>query len=286
MSGVWWTDDPVLVFGMHRSGTSVLAHMLADAGVFLGHDLEANHESVAFLNQNDLLLARAHAAWDRPLGIEDLIEQPLLAEACAGHLRAQMGTPAFRRAFLGARGMRPPGPGCAWGFKDPRTTVTWPLWLRVFPRARAVYVRRHGVDVAASLHRRESRLLAGQKASRFAANEKLGRFASVRCLSLERAFDLWRETHAIHLRHRARYPALPLFEVFYEDLVKHPSRTLDALLRFLRLPVEEERMRRAVDRVKPDRVFAFRDDPECVALASRADIAAELNAWQGRADPP
>ena len=38
-----------------------------------------------------------------------------------------------------------------WGWKDPRNVFTLPLWLRVFPEAKIIYIVRNGVDVAASL---------------------------------------------------------------------------------------------------------------------------------------
>ena len=41
-----------------------------------------------------------------------------------------------------------------WGWKDPRTTITFPIWLQVFPKAKILHILRNGVDVAISIYRR------------------------------------------------------------------------------------------------------------------------------------
>src|SRR5699024_9625556 len=43
---------PIIVVGMHRSGTSLLSRVLSDIGVFMGNDLSINHESSFFQKIN------------------------------------------------------------------------------------------------------------------------------------------------------------------------------------------------------------------------------------------
>jgi hypothetical protein len=45
----------------------------------------------------------------------------------------------------------------AWGWKDPRNSITLPVWLKLFPDARVIHIVRNGVDVAESLYRRQQR---------------------------------------------------------------------------------------------------------------------------------
>jgi len=60
-----------IVFGMHRSGTSFLAHALKDQGVNIGKEitgpgvgnLVGYFENVDFLHFNDLLLTEAGGNW-------------------------------------------------------------------------------------------------------------------------------------------------------------------------------------------------------------------------------
>src|SRR5213078_1316124 len=46
-----------------------------------------------------------------------------------------------------------------WGWKDPRTVFTLPLWLQLFPKAKIINIVRNGVDVASSLSVREQKML-------------------------------------------------------------------------------------------------------------------------------
>jgi LPS sulfotransferase NodH len=275
----WWRDDPVLILGMHRSGTTLLAQQLQALGVFVGHRLEQNHEAVACLDLNDRVLARAHAAWDRPSGIVELIEHEPAARAVAASMEQTLRSLQFRRSYLGTSRMMsglPPGP---WGFKDPRTTVTWPLWLRVMPRARVLSVRRHGIDVAASLWRRATKELQEPNAARFAGDDHLARFASVRCLSLERAFELWKENGAIHRRFVAAHPQMPIFEFLYEDLLARPVDVLTQVVSFLGSSCSPEQIAAVAGQVKPERGLAHRNDPQLAEFVRRVEHDPDLADW-------
>ena len=49
-------EQPVIIIGMHRSGTTMITDMLRRLGLFVGNDLEENSESMFFINHNDWLL--------------------------------------------------------------------------------------------------------------------------------------------------------------------------------------------------------------------------------------
>ena len=59
----------------------------------------------------------------------------------------------------------------AWGWKDPQTIFTLPLWLKLFPDAKLIYLTRNGVDVAASLLTREQKRLAKRTKSMSPQNQ-------------------------------------------------------------------------------------------------------------------
>jgi len=154
---------PVILVGMHRSGTSLAAATLVSLGAFLGPGVRAPEggaaaatrrsgygEAAEFFRLNELLLAVAGAAWDR---VEPFLERrgrPGFDLACTALLGLACRT-TLRRRFLApllASG------AAAWGWKDPRTSLTLPYWLRLFPAARVLHVRRDPEAAAASLHRR------------------------------------------------------------------------------------------------------------------------------------
>jgi hypothetical protein len=161
---------PLIVLGMHRSGTSFLTGSLQLAGLDLGKHSTAdkynpkgnreNADIVAF--HSDVLAARG-AAWNAPP------DAPVVFDA-AEQARARALLAAYDRT----------GP---WGFKDPRSLLMLPAWAGLCPDARFVGIFRNPVAVARSL------------VARFRMPE-------------EQALALWRQYNAalIALHDRAPFP--------------------------------------------------------------------------------
>lgn len=131
--------SPVVVIGMHRSGTSCLAGCLQDLGLNLGevntaapHNKKGNREDPRLWVVHDAVLARVGAAWDRP---------PSEQVAWTGEEKAAL------RAVLEEYDAVPR----PWGFKDPRATVLLDGWLEVLPDLRLTASIRHPLAVAGSL---------------------------------------------------------------------------------------------------------------------------------------
>jgi hypothetical protein len=90
-----------------------------------------------------------------------------------------------------------------WGWKDPRSTFTLPLWLCLFPNAKIINIKRHGVDVAQSLRVRgwKGFLATTEKYRKYKwivpfRPKKLGFIESPRCAALEGGLSLWQEQFA------------------------------------------------------------------------------------------
>lgn len=49
-------NPPVIIIGMHRSGTSLVARLLDVLGLFLGKYKDENHEARLFISINDWFL--------------------------------------------------------------------------------------------------------------------------------------------------------------------------------------------------------------------------------------
>jgi hypothetical protein len=107
-------------------------------------------------------------------------------------------------------------PGPFWGWKDPRNTLTLPLWLKLFPNARVVHVIRNGINAALSLWRRSK--ISGEGAPQ--------------CLELDYCFSLWEKYVAEGIKWKTilgdRY-----MEIYYEDLLDDTVPCLDTLLSFV-----------------------------------------------------
>lgn len=267
---LWHRDDPILIVGMHRSGTTLLARQLAMLGVFMGHRRDENCESWAFLNLNDRVFELAHAAWDRPLGVAELLASETAMGAAADLLARETSSFRFRRHYLGNLGTLTSPLGLthrAWGFKDPRSTFTWPLWTRLMPNARVVNIRRNGLDVAASLWRRARGQLDEQHVGPFALDRHHARFVSVRCADLQRAFDLWTEYVTGFDDLQKRFPHARTLDLAYEDLLEDPCKILERVCRFCELDVARRNIVRAADRVRSDRALAYKRDDELAELS-------------------
>jgi hypothetical protein len=141
---------PVAIVGMHRSGTSMVAKLLHQAGLNLGdeQDLmppaeenpEGFYEHLEFVRLNDEILNVAGAGWDCPPPDGFDWESEAL-------------DPFRERARRQAADLwvRPP-----WGWKDPRTSLTLPFWRTALGPIRTVVVVRNPLEVMTSLHRRNA----------------------------------------------------------------------------------------------------------------------------------
>jgi hypothetical protein len=196
----------IVVLGMHRSGTSVLARGLQVLGVELGHNLmpalpanpKGYWEDREINHLNERILAALARNWRSPGLIDDSVWnssalEPLVSEA------KQLLDSRFGKFEL-------------WGFKDPRTCLLLPFWQLVFRElgleARYVISLRNPLSVAGSLRARD---------------------AMVEELSLL----LWLQ----HLRAAFKYTEnQPRLVVDYDELLKAPRIQICRIAKALELP--------------------------------------------------
>jgi hypothetical protein len=147
-------SSPVVVLGMHRSGTSFLIRALNLAGLWLGDESElstvegrampgnprGNYENRECIAINNTLLARYGAAWYKPpaqvLATREDIER--IRRLCDTLQRSR--PPDFPR----------------WGWKDPRSVLTLNAWLPALTHSPFIVASfRHPSAVARSLLARD-----------------------------------------------------------------------------------------------------------------------------------
>lgn len=140
---------PVAVVGMHRSGTSMVAQMLGAAGLHLGlaeellpasaDNPDGYWEHAGFHRLNESVLAELGGGWDLP---------PLVPERWRDRPEVEQYAADAQRLIGGFKGKEP------WGWKDPRTCLTFGLWRELIPDLKAVICVRNPLEVALSLNRR------------------------------------------------------------------------------------------------------------------------------------
>lgn len=271
---------PVIVVGMHRSGTSLLTRALQDAGLFMGLGATRNEEARFTNALNAWVFREASATWDRPESIDQLLADDELRPWVLDYLGGVVGGPASIR-FLGPRRwLRDRGLDRVaepWGWKDPRNTFTLPLWLELFPGARVLHIVRHGVDVAASLRTRRARALASN-VMRYRRRRRLylasplapkrrGFGPQVRCGTLEGGFSLW-ESYVTRAREHVDRCGNRALEIDYESLLTDPEGQLRRALDFCGLDLDDARITAAAGGMDPARAHAWRGDPELREFAA------------------
>jgi hypothetical protein len=265
--------SPILVVGMHRSGTRLIARVLEKLGMFMGADQQADSESVTFLQLNEAILQQCGAFWSEPMPAHFLLAQQELtaqvAEWAGGELTAKFGR------YTGQSGERPARPipvPLPFGWKDPRNTFTLPVWRQLFPQLKIIHIVRHGVDVAASLSRRHAAALrsatgeSAPSALTVIREHALGILSSRRGWTLAEALTMW-EQYADKARLEAAELKQRALEIRFEDLLTQPARLLPIIARFCGVP-EPANHTELVERFAAGRAFAFRESRELTAFAA------------------
>lgn len=133
----------LVLTGMHRSGTSLLASVVRQAGIDMGASLmkgergnpRGHFEDLEFHDFHERFLERRGVS---PFAVPDgWSPDPSPAEA------------EEARELAGRRSGKP-----VWGFKDPRAALFLDLWEGVLAEPVYLFVYRHPVEVALSLLRR------------------------------------------------------------------------------------------------------------------------------------
>jgi len=280
---------PIIIIGMHRSGTTMVTRLLMQLGLFAGTELEDNSEAVFFLKLNDWLMHQCGAAWDHPEPMKYLLAETGAENLAANCFRVAMAS-KLTKNYLGLwKYLRIRTPGnldIPWGWKDPRNTFTLPVWLHLFPDARVVHVLRHGVDVAKSLQTRSMRGLelctapspAAQPVPDLESCLRDRITDSVRCLSLEGGFSLWEE-YSEQARSLVDSLGKCAMEVRYETVLEQPTESLRALATFCDLPTTDEAILECSKLLVPGRTFAYKSNESLVSFAKRHADSLRANGY-------
>ena len=265
-------SSPIVVIGMHRSGTRVVVDVLDKLGVFMGADRQGDGESVSFLQTNEWLFHQCGAFWSEPMSAHFMLSEPDVVEQLAGSAREALAAQIARFAgpadwHLETSAAPPP----AFGWKDPRNTFTLPVWKAVFPNLRAIHIIRHGVDVAASLARRHGaamRAATGESAPSALTvirDNALGILSSRRGWTLPEAFTMW-EQYVEKARQECAALGPRALEIRYEDLLFEPEKVVPVIAEFCGVTLQDRQVA-PPGGLQRDRAFAFRADADLVDFA-------------------
>ncbi len=277
--------QPLIIIGMHRSGTSMLARLLKAAGVFMGQKVDENMESVFFQKLNEWLLRQCGASWHNPEPVKLLLSRENARALAVDYIACVMSS-RWAISYLGLldfirhRDIR--NLSIPFGWKDPRNTYTLPIWLDIFPRAKVIYVYRHGIDVANSLLGREDEVFA-MKRARHARKKKYLRYwlrpfppyegflSAPGIESLEDGVSIWENynRHALALLGTLGNRA---FSARYEDFLENPEESIGSLMDFCNLDADGATIDKLAASVRPGRAFAYKNNTALRKIAESVTI--------------
>jgi Sulfotransferase family len=293
---------PIIIIGMHRSGTSLIAKVLGRMGLFLGRDTEINSESYFFQRRNEVILNACNGGWENPAAIEELLKNDPTRERIIKLLRRDLQSTGIS-TYLGlGKYLRYRSAfrlNFPWGWKDPRNSILLPLWLQVFPNAKIISVLRNGIDSAASLADREAKRLRAGKVVKNPISESFKKFARFvsdgmptydivakycyimdriapqhkylnhwtnRCLSIEYGFELWAYYTRKAFEWTRLLPSERLLLVKYEDFLQNPQAQLARMKAFAGVEGAGVDEKQIFGEIKPGRAYAFQNKPELAAF--------------------
>jgi hypothetical protein len=217
---------------------------MSSAGLYMGRRKDENAESLFFQELNISIFRFFNSSWHNTDFYPEFVSRLARSDELVQEIRNKLNYRfyhihfGFLQAFSCYKKERK-SPTC-WGWKDPRNTITLPLWLNIFPRARVLHVLRNGLDVAISIHERE------EKRNAFA--EERGRLSLkeipielMEDTSLEACFKLWEDYVRIGCSYRDRLNSMYM-EIRFEDLLSCPERALNDVMRFCDLNDEQTRI--------------------------------------------
>ncbi len=262
---------PIIIIGMHRSGTSLISGMLERLGLFMGRHKDANSEAVFFQSLNRWVLRIAGATWDQPDSLDLILGSEQYRELVLAHLRRHLLSGEIRR-YLGWRKWMRYGKlahlNFSWGWKDPRNTYTLPLWLEFFPNAKIIHVQRNGIDVAESLRKRHMQLLEqlhqGQSQSGHRGNqqpllvaEACFDAAGLRCASLKEGFGLWQK-YVSRAQSHTQLLGTRALEIEFESFLATPQVHIERLADFCQLKCDSAVVTGLIAEMDNSRADAYR----------------------------
>lgn len=258
--------QPIIILGMHRSGTTMVTEMLKELGLFVGEDLDINCESNYFYKINYWVFRIGVSKPDYPDNMQYMVQA--CKEVVLDGLDYYMSCNK-RKQFLGSRNLKDIRDlDIPWGWKEPKNTFTIDLWKQLFPGAKIIHIYRNPLDCVNSYIKRDAEI---RNRFQLTWKKKLKRFLLIsdkyhqnfRMVDHASAFPVWKAYVEKAMSLHQTYPQ-DIITLKYEDFLDAPETHLKSILDFIQLPYKENDLKKVTSKVKPDRRYAFLQDKESV----------------------
>ena len=262
-------QSPVIILGMHRSGTTMITKMLENLGLFVGAEKEVNNEALFFWKINNWIFDLHTATPEKPYNLryknpacEKVIVESLEDFIQSDKRKEYLGK--HTSSFKSIKDINFP-----FGWKDPKNTFTIDFWSTIFPNPKIIHIYRNPIDSVSSYIERDLKLK-----NKFEWNwkKKLKRdflisrnfHQNFRLYNLEEGYNLWEEYVSKALSLKNNFP--DYLEIKYEDFLEEPFENLEKLAVFSGLAATEQQIQKEVSTIKSERAYAFLNNSTYVEL--------------------
>lgn len=216
-------DVEIVVLGMHRSGSSVVASLCCGLGVNMGQEMLVglndnpfgHFEDVGFVRLNERILKYLNASWDLPPSIKIKKEDiDFFYNETKAILENKSGI---------------------WGWKDPRTSILLPFYIEFLKNPYFIVCKRNEDEIANSLYERERLpLKAGRKLT-----------------------GIYEESIQNNLK---PFTKDRILEINFDNVKKSPKETAKEIDDFLGLGNTEKSLERVASLVKDRKILKAKSD--------------------------
>ncbi|MBD3230821.1 MAG: hypothetical protein GF329_21770 [Candidatus Lokiarchaeota archaeon] len=209
------SSKTIVILGMHRSGTSMVAGILARLGINMGNEISGKglanpmgyYEDQKFKKLNDEILMLSGGSWDNPPDEESIFQQQKLINK------------EIQNLLNNKKGI--------WGWKDPRTSLTIELYLPYLKKVFFLICHRSSPAVAKSLKKRNN-------------------------MSIEEGIKL-REIYERRIEiFFSKYPNLKRLDLNYEEILSNPKKSINNIIKFLKIQITNKQFINAINFVLPN----------------------------------
>ena len=263
--------SPIIVTGMHRSGTSLIVKILEENNVIIGSKLDNNLESVFFQRINKWILSCVGSSWDNPTSIShlDVDNMYLLINRVAKVLDNRIAKTLYfglNNIYFNKNFFQQ---SSNWLWKDPVNTFTLPVWMKIFPDCKVINISRHPLDVSISLIKREEKLKKIDKKSQFPniislilpllSIVKGDVLSSLNLKTIDDALILYKKYYNQIEYNSNQYKNI--FNIKFEDLVSNSDLVLTELFNFLDIQIKNEYLTKVEKNINKNRSLAYKNKP-------------------------
>jgi len=261
--------SPIIITGMHRSGTTLLSKILEDNGVFMGKYKESNNESKFFLRINRWMLSTIGASWDNPKSFNNINDDTknLIINRINNIIESRLNFYYFgiNSFILKKKFNNYPN---QWGWKDPRNTFTLEIWSKLFPESKIINIERHPLDSSLSLLKRQSTYREIDKNMKNKFYYPLTNLLSIShsslvsstllnniddCLKLTKKYILESK------KNQSKYNK-NIINVTYEDLLIEPIKTITAIFRHCNVIVTDNQIKQSIKYIDSSNINKYKNE--------------------------